>query len=108
MRSDHWLDLRKATKAGPNAHSVTDFLGSLVREPWMAEAQCAEADPDSWFPNRGGHRANNLMAIRICHQCPVRQQCLEYAKTHHLLGIWGGTTEQQRTRSSHHHDRSTA
>lgn len=35
-------------------------------------------------------------AIAICRNCPVLEQCLEYAVTQGEGGIWGGTTDEQR------------
>lgn len=42
-------------------------------EPWMAEGICAQADPDAWFPEKGG---TTQPAKRICVECPVRAKCL--------------------------------
>jgi WhiB family redox-sensing transcriptional regulator len=33
---------------------------------------------------------------KICALCTVRTQCLEYALTHDVEGIWGGTTQRER------------
>lgn len=64
---------------------------------WMDEAACANAPNDWWFPKRGegGYRAK-----RICWtQCPVREECLNYAvTTQQKHGIWGGLNERQRRR----------
>lgn len=36
-------------------------------------------------------------ARAICAECPVQQECLEYALTHHeIFGVWGGRTERER------------
>lgn len=61
--------------------------------PWMDDAECAHTDPELWFPERGGPAQ---AAIRICNNCPVRVQCLDYAMSEHLpFGIWGGATQRQ-------------
>lgn len=62
-------------------------------EPWMADAACAQVDPELWFPEKGGSSA---AAKRICQSCPVLQQCLGYAVEHFELGVWGGTSDKQR------------
>lgn len=78
---------------------------------WRANARCLDADPDTFFPPKGGD-ANP--ARDICNgtgrvgPCPVRTDCLEWAISHPewtRYGVWGGTTEhdrrplrQQRTR----------
>lgn len=61
---------------------------------WMADAACAGADVELWFPPRG---RNATEAKRICASCPVRLQCLDYALAHHeTVGIWGGMDRKQR------------
>jgi hypothetical protein len=32
----------------------------------------------------------------FCDTCPVRYLCLEFAVLHDMVGIWGGTTENER------------
>src|SRR5262249_37624623 len=57
-------------------------------------ASCAEADPDAFFPEKGGSTRN---ARRVCAACPVAPQCLDYALEHdEPFGIWGGMTTSQR------------
>jgi WhiB family transcriptional regulator, redox-sensing transcriptional regulator len=69
--------------------------------PWAERALCAQADPDAWYPE---HRAQAVVAKRICAACPVRAQCLEYALSGAdtwrgiTTGIWGGTTPRERSR----------
>jgi WhiB family redox-sensing transcriptional regulator len=55
-------------------------------------------DPELWFPEQGGSGAE---ARRICAQCPVRRECLDYAVTQPevLKGVWGGLTEHERRQS---------
>lgn len=71
-------------------------MNVLKPEPWMDEGACVEpgVDPDAFFPERG---ASSREAKDICHECPVREQCLEYALTNNeTFGIWGGLSERQR------------
>jgi WhiB family redox-sensing transcriptional regulator len=36
-------------------------------------------------------------AKRICHDCPARKPCLDWALSHNVAsGVWGGTTEEER------------
>lgn len=41
------------------------------------------------------------VARKICRECPVRRECLQWAMEHenpgHRAGIWGGLTETQRS-----------
>ena len=63
---------------------------------WQSEARCAGADPDVFFPERGG---SSKAARAVCSKCNVREQCLEYALNNkEQFGIWGGTSERERRR----------
>ncbi len=62
--------------------------------PWAPAAKCLNADPDVFFPEKGG---STKEAKRICGECPVRVECLEYALTEdERFGIWGGMSERER------------
>lgn len=37
-------------------------------------------------------------AYRVCNACPFTRECLEYALTNDVSGIWGGTTDAERRR----------
>lgn len=65
--------------------------------PWMAQAECADSSPDLFFPETPGPE-NCADAKAICAVCPVRVQCLHYAMTHRMAGVWGGTSEADRRR----------
>lgn len=61
---------------------------------WHDRALCAEVDPEIFFPNKG---ASTREAKKVCHACPVRAECLEYALANgESFGIWGGVTERAR------------
>lgn len=66
--------------------------------PWMAEANCAGLDPELMFPGRGD--TETLQAAKVvCAECPVKQQCLDYAiENGEHFGVWGGTSERERRR----------
>ena len=62
--------------------------------PWAADAKCLQADPETFFPEKGG---STREAKRICMQCDVREQCLDYAlENDERFGIWGGLSERER------------
>jgi len=81
----------------PSATRVADLLGglALAGKEWMTRASCREFDPDEWFPEVGG---NARAAKRICADCPVRVECLEYALEGFEWGVWGGLSTQERRR----------
>ena len=63
---------------------------------WQERALCAETDPESFFPEKGG---STREAKRICSTCEVRRECLEYAlENDERFGIWGGLSERERRR----------
>ena len=72
--------------------STLDLLGDTP--DWMAEALCAEVDPDLWFPETGG---SSREAKRVCARCGVRAECLAYALANdERYGVWGGQSERAR------------
>ncbi len=63
---------------------------------WMARGKCKEVAPDIFFPSDG---MGVQVAQRICAECPVARDCLEYALEHHIdHGVWGGCSERERRR----------
>ena len=76
---------------------------------WMDRAACKGMDPELFYPERCngagrpvlGSPANmHIAAARaVCTECPVRDECLEYAiTTNEQRGVWGGATVRQRRR----------
>ncbi len=63
---------------------------------WQERALCAQTDPESFFPEKGG---STREAKRVCTSCEVRGECLEYALANdERFGIWGGLSERERRR----------
>lgn len=55
---------------------------------WQERALCAQTDPESFFPEKGG---STREAKKVCLACEVRSECLEYALSNdERFGIWGG------------------
>ena len=68
-----------------------------IRYDWQESALCRGEDADLFFPERGSPGDS---AKRVCVNCNVRLDCLEYALANsERYGIWGGLTERERTRS---------
>lgn len=62
--------------------------------PWADEAKCLVAEPETFFPEKGG---STREAKRICQGCPVKTECLDYALDNdERFGIWGGLSERER------------
>lgn len=78
---------------------------NILQPDWMTEADCQNLPVDLFFPQPGRQgSANAKKAKEVCHSCPVREACLAYAMSfpdRSLPGIWGGTTERERSRLHH-------
>ena len=73
-------------------------LPSEVSPPdhWQERAACYGLDPEVFFPEKGG---SSREAKRICAECPVRIECLNYAlRRDERYGVWGGMSERERRR----------
>lgn len=63
------------------------------------EKNCADEDPELFFlpEYRGPKRdAQAARAKAVCVGCPVLMQCLGFALDHNQVGVWGGTTDDER------------
>lgn len=76
-----------------DGHAVAaDLLGTA--EEWQERALCAQADPEAFFPEKGG---STREAKRICTRCEVRGDCLDFALgADERFGVWGGLSERER------------
>ena len=69
-----------------------------------ADPACSTTDPELFFPHETELPNGKVIskyrdiatAKKICGECPLKFDCLEYALGTHEIGIWGGTTESQR------------
>lgn len=65
-------------------------------EDWRDDALCAQADPELFYPDKG---ENATAAKKICEQCAVSRECLDWALSHgEDVGVWGGMSQQERNR----------
>jgi hypothetical protein len=61
------------------------------------EANCADTDSEAFFTEEKASTYPNIHMLRkICGNCTVVDQCLDYALRHEVMGYWGNTTEYQR------------
>jgi WhiB family transcriptional regulator, redox-sensing transcriptional regulator len=66
---------------------------------WRQQAGCANLDTNMFFPTglTGGSIEQTNLAKSVCKDCPVANQCLEFAlRTLQDHGVWGGRTEEER------------
>ena len=76
------------------AWSSTDPTLTFDRAPWQQQAACRDSHVSTFYPLGWTQVAD---ARRICAQCPVKTECLDYGNTvspDH--GMWGGQTASER------------
>lgn len=78
-----------------SARTATTAAGRFA---WMDLAACRDADPELFFPKRGGKTA---AAGRICASCPVQAECGAFALQTQTNydddhGVFGGQTRRAR------------
>ena len=60
-------------------------------------ANCEGTDTEAFFTqNDTGTYDNQAMLQKICGNCKVVSECLDYALKHEVMGYWGNTTETKR------------
>jgi hypothetical protein len=61
---------------------------------WRQSGACGDLDPDDLFADPGTRAEARV--LDACAACPVRRQCLAFAREHRIAdGIWGGMTEAE-------------
>ena len=75
----------------------TDKILGVDRPVWQSQSACRSApDPAIFFPSPGDTEALRA-AKAMCGDCPVVQECLEYALSNNeRYGIWGGKSTRER------------
>lgn len=67
------------------------------RPAWQQRASCRGQLADgelNWFPEQGH---SGQAAKAVCAGCPVRSECLDYARTLNITdGVWGGASPEER------------
>ena len=75
-------------------HNLEDVEHHVDRPTWQHRAACRGAPTRLFFRS-----SNHDAALAVCARCPVVEPCLDLAlKDELLVGVWGGTTEDQRHR----------
>lgn len=77
--------------------------GSTVSQPpagrrdtsWMEQAACLNSDPELFFPDQDNARLADKTAKKICRDCPVKDECRDWADTTRQAGMWGGTRRRR-------------
>jgi WhiB family redox-sensing transcriptional regulator len=62
-----------------------------ARVRWQDQALCARTDSEAYFEH-----PTSAAKRRCLSECPVRQECLEFALDTGAVGMWGGTSPKER------------
>ena len=69
-------------------------MEQVLDTDWMAQGNCADKPPSLFFPSDG---VGVEVAKRVCADCPMKADCLQYALDNRIdHGVWGGTSEVER------------
>jgi WhiB family redox-sensing transcriptional regulator len=64
---------------------------------WQGTPNCRSVDSEEFFVPDGSSTYREVkMLKKICSNCEVKKQCLDYSLKHAVFGYWGGTTEYER------------
>ena len=75
--------------------ALKELIFGIESASWMQKGKCRGLQTDIFYSEQGRRSINTAKAI--CSECPIRQQCLDYAmRNQELYGIWGGHTEIER------------
>lgn len=90
---------RRTARARANGIDLTERPLEDYRlydpEPWTERAACTGLPSSMFFPEIGAN--SDPGARRICHTCPVVEECLASAlKNRERYGFWGGVPERRR------------
>lgn len=66
---------------------------------WCKESICRGETDKTFFTGQGQNPTK--AREKLCNDCPVRQDCLDYAIIYGEKGVWGGLTEKERKRLSY-------
>jgi len=84
----------------PEVKAPQPLTHLFIDQPWADQALCAQTDPESFFPDKGG---STREAKKVCAACFVQAECLDWAlTTNERFGIWGGLSERERRKLQGH------
>jgi len=63
---------------------------------FTTEANCIGIDTELFFTDESKTYSQMPLLKRVCGNCVVKTECLDYALHHAVLGWWGGTSEKTR------------
>jgi WhiB family redox-sensing transcriptional regulator len=88
--SCRWLRAERRRQHRGRAHPP-----ARIDFSWQDDAAC-KGKPAAWFFDDHGTYRQLDQARALCARCPVAQACLAHAFEHGEVGLWGGTTTDER------------
>lgn len=78
------------------SRSIEDFdIFNVDDNSWRNKAACKGVTTSVFF---GSPKSNDIKVAKlICSACPVNAECLQSALTYQYYGVWGNTTEEERS-----------
>lgn len=58
---------------------------------------CQNPSPSAALAFSGAVGADPVPALVLCAACPFMGECRDWALTHDVYGVWGGTSEEDRS-----------
>lgn len=94
------MDIIKQSASNQFRVAPKYMLPEALDVPKFQNASCVGSPTDWWFPMQGQTRRQQhgtLKAMKICHDCPEKRKCLNFALDNpQVQGIWGGTSPRKR------------
>jgi WhiB family redox-sensing transcriptional regulator len=66
--------------------------------PDLSQGLCREVGIEFFYPDSENENDKSMYSVskKICAECTVRQDCLDWAVRHEGYGLWGGKTPRER------------
>lgn len=65
---------------------------------WRSQGKCRGMDPQLFYPSADNSGRVRKEAREACRDCPVINQCYDYALRNEVYGYWAGLDERDRKR----------
>lgn len=82
--------------------TIDEHQPVYLNTAWRESGACFDSDSNAFIPfslvmERQVQQVDYTVAIRVCSECLVREECLDFAvTTKQDFGVWGGKTSKQR------------
>lgn len=97
MSANRSIHVQSTSGTYEEDHGAGYLLDLIAQRPeWHQNAACRGVSPELMYPGRG---ESIRPAKAVCADCPVQQECLDWALTNNEKnGVWGNASERERRR----------